>query len=398
MIAGLGLVAGSALASCGTTSRSPASPQPVGTNATPTGPPTDPHFAGHAVATDAQFEGGADPTAKRDSGPAIRAAVASGRPVYLPPGQYLYYGPGINHSAPTIAGAGQGATTVSLAPDAFFIDSDQPWLRLSLTGIRFDGGLGHIRNRFRGSNVNDLYVVSDCAFVNYKSCSISTNSSDNPYWKITRNIFHAADCRASMGIALSGLTDGTSISDNSFRVNRIHIKLSAGGNNTYITNNDFLRFGPPDGPPRIDVWFVPAETDVNAGAGMVLNRCKFGNEYLDRIDLRIVYADESAGPAQNERWPVLEKPSTGWIGGHTISEVLSNGIGDLAHIPLIRSTTSNIVGGYYGPITQSGSSGAPIMSTMVPLRDGGESNRFGPLLLANGARGPIPELVVSDNR
>ena len=38
------------------------------------------------------------------------------------------------------------------------------------------------------------------------------------------------------------------------------------------------------------------------------------------------------------------------------------------------------------------------MSTMVPLRDGGESNRFGPLLLANGARGPIPELVVSDNR
>lgn len=351
---------------------------------------------GFAVATDPAYAGGADPTQTRDSADAIRAAANSGKPVYLPPGRYIYRGPGIDHQNPVVVGAGQGSTTVSLGSDSYFIDSDQRWNWLELAGIRFDGGVGHVRNRFPGANVADLHQIHDCAFVGYTGCSISSNSIDHPYWKIKNNIFHGGGYVGTMGIALSGLSDGTTISDNEFLANRVHIKLSDGGNNTYIQNNDFLRFGPPEGLPRIDVWFVPAPSDTNAGGGMVITRCKFGNENLDRSDHRIIYADEQDGPLIADRWPILGAPSPNWIAGHTISEVFVNGIGDAVKIPLIRSTTSNVVGGRYGPITLAGSSGAPIFSSISPLLNRGSSNQFGPLLRATSSTAPPSELVVHD--
>lgn len=360
-------------------------------------PSPAPPVEGFAVATDPVYAGGADPTWTRDSAPAIRAAAASGAPVYLPPGSYRFGGPGIDSRAPTIIGAGQGFTTVSLDHGSYFVDSSQPWSRLTLSGIRFDGGAGHVRNTSGLSNVTDIHRVSDCAFINYSGCSISHNSTDHPYWKIERNIFRAANYTSSMGIALSGLTDGTTIADNAFLMNRVHVKLAHGGNNAYIYNNDFLRFGPPAGQPRIDVWFVPAPSDVNAGGGMVLTRCKFGNENLDAHDLRVVYADEVPGTEAAARWPVLDAPSEGWIAGHSITLVFNNGIGDSALIPMVRSTTSNIVGGYYGPVTQAGNNGSPILSSINPLRGNGESNVVGPLLRAHNVFTGQPDLVVSDN-
>ena len=121
---GIAAALGSAIASC-TKPRTPSEPPPtldatsgqVSISGQPVG--------GFAVITDRQFEGGADPQAKRDSGPAIRAAVATGKPVYLPPGAYLYSGPGVDHHSPVSVGAGQGSTTVSLSPDTHFIDSNQ---------------------------------------------------------------------------------------------------------------------------------------------------------------------------------------------------------------------------------------------------------------------------------
>jgi hypothetical protein len=359
--------------------------------------PSLPHpVEGFAVATDPAYAGGADPTWNRDSTDAIRAAAASGKPVYLPPGSYRFLGPGIDAPAPAFFGAGQGSTTVSLHPDSYFIDSTQPWTRLTLSGIRFDGGLGHIRNTSVQSNVTDMHRVSDCAFMDYSGCSISHNSTDHPYWKIERNIFRASNYLTSIGIALSGLTDATTIADNAFLSNRVHVKLADGGNNAYIYNNDFLRFGPTEGVPRVDVWFVPAASEVNAGAGMVLTRCKFGNEYLDKDDLRVLYADDAPGELTSIRWPVLDRASQGWIAGHTVTHVFSNGIGDSAPIPLVRSTTSNIVGGYYGPVTQAGNSGAAILSSLNPLRGKGKSNAFGPLMRANSIEDELPKLVVSD--
>lgn len=360
------------------------------------GSPSDQPTIDYAVVTDPSFSGGADPTATRDSSDAIRAAVASGKPVYIPPGSYIYHGPGIDHRAPFIVGAGQGATTIGLGADTTFIDSNQLWERFTLRGIRFDGGAGHVRNRFDSTNVTDYHTVSDCAFIGYRVASISNNSPDHPYWKIERNIFHSDNYRTSMGIALSGLTDGTSISNNAFLANRVHIKVGRGGNNTYIHNNDFLRFGDPEGSPRIDVWFTLSPSDTDCGAGMVLTQCKFGNEFLTPQDYKIVYADETEGDMNHERWPQLANESANWIGGHTVTNVFTNGIGDSALIPLVRSTTSNIVGCTYGPVTLAGNAGAPILSTIKPLRDNGHSNHVGPLLRATSDTSPLRELVVCD--
>jgi hypothetical protein len=271
------------------------------------------------------------------------------------------------------------------------------WTSLTLRGIRFNGGKGHVKNRFGSSNVTDYHVISDCAFIHYSGASISNNAEDQPYWKIERNIFSANNFVTSMGIALSGFTDGSTIANNAFLANRVHIKLARGGGNTYIHNCDFLRFGPPEGFPRIDVWFTLAPDDVNCGAGMVLTQCKFGNEFLDVRDYRIVYADEAAGAANDERWPSLDADSPNWIGGHTVCNVLSLGIGDSALIPVVRSMTPNIVGSTYGPITQAGNSGAPILSASQPLWNRGQSNHFGPLLRASSDTSPLPQLVVWDN-
>jgi Pectate lyase superfamily protein len=387
--------AGAALSACSGSDPAPSPPQSVICNAPLASLPHP--VEGFAIATDPVYAGGADPTWTRDSTEAIRAAAASGKPVYLPPGSYQFKGPGIDAQAPAVFGAGQGFTTVSLAENAYFIDSGQPWTQLTLAGIRFDGGRGHVRNTSNQSNVTDMHRVSDCAFIGYSGCSISHNSTDHPYWKIERNIFRASNFASSIGIALSGLTDGTTIADNAFLINRVHLKLAHGGNNAYIYNNDFLRFGPAEGQPRIDVWFVPGTTEVNAGGGMVLTRCKFGNEHLDAHDLRVVYADEAPGAEAASRWPILDHVSDGWITGHTITQVFCNGIGDSPVIPLIRSTTSNVVGGYYGPVTQAGSNGAPILSSINALRDNGDSNLVGPVLRANSSLAKLPELVVSDN-
>lgn len=345
-----------------------------------------------AVVTDAEFDGGADPAGSRDSSGAFRAAADSGRPVFVPTGTYLYEGAGIDHPAPHFVGAGHGVSTIVLGDGSYFVDSRQRWDRVTLAGLRFNGGAGCLRNSFSGTNVTDMHVVTDCAFMDYSECAISHNSSDHPYWKITRNIFRSNNSGKSMGIALAGLTDGSTIEDNEFLLNRVHVKLGHGGNNVYIQRNDFLRFAVAQGFPRIDVWIVPAPTDSNSGAGLVLTRCKFGNEFLDPADLRIVYADEDTGADNGSRFPLLSAPSTGWIGGHSVAYVLTNGIGDKAVIPLIYSTTSNILGGVYGPIILAGSSGAPIISTASALAYE-DTNVIGPLVRATTDSEPLPDLV-----
>ena len=138
----------------------------------------------YAVVTDPIFNGGADPLGQRDSSDALRAAVASGKPVYIPPGGYIFFGPGIDHPAPFIVGAGQDRTTIALGPDTTFIDSNQLWVSLTLRGIRFNGGTGHVRNRFNEFNVTNYHTVTDCAFIEYSGASISTNSAIIPIGRL----------------------------------------------------------------------------------------------------------------------------------------------------------------------------------------------------------------------
>lgn len=294
-------------------------------------------------------------------------ATATGRPVYVPEGIYRYGGAGLTGQGITIVGGGNFLTNVVLDAGTYFIDDNQEWFTFHLSGIRFANGAGHVRNRFTGTNVTNPNVVVDCAFVDYTTASISNESSDHPYWKIERNYFQAANDTVAIGVALSGLTDGSTIVDNEFTLNRVHVKLRRGGNNAYLARNDFVRFNAFVATPRIDVWFVPNNippTFVNAGDGMVLTQCKFGNENLNAADYRILYADEGAGTFNGDRLPVLTA-STGYIVGHTVRDVNQSDIGGT--IPLVYSTTPNVAGCAYGPVTQSGSIGAPLLASLSPI-------------------------------
>jgi len=303
---------------------------------------------------------GADPTAGSDSSEAFAAAVATGRPVYVPAGAYWFNGDPLTGENLSITGAGNQLTTIGIGAGKWFVDDDQAWDTFRLSGIRFNAGAGIVRNTHSSGNVTGQHVVSDCAFIGYTGCAVSTDSTDWPYWKIERNIFQGS--ATSIGVALSGLTDGTSIVDNAFTTNRVHVKLRAGGNNAYLDRNDFLRFLPYVDTPRIDVWVVPNPSWANAGPGLVISRGKFGNENLNANDLRIVYADEGSGAYNGARMPVLDTASTGYITGHSVRDVLASGIGDTGvAIPLVFSTTPNVVGCQFGPYTLAGATGYPVI-------------------------------------
>jgi hypothetical protein len=328
---------------------------------------------------------GADSTGATNSRAAFNAAASTGRPVFIPAGNYLYDGPGMNTGTPLFIGEDRGVTTITVTAGNYFIDSNTAWLYLLVKNIKFTGGAGAIRNAWTGNNVQGQYVVDQCSFQNYSAAAISHNGNDMPYWKITRNIFYAANNTTSMGVALNGLTDGCTIEDNEFLVNRIHVKLGYGGNNAYLSKNDFIQFTGTSGTPRVAVWVVPAATRINSGAGLVLDRSKFGNEGFDGADYRIVYADDGGSGSFGERQPVFTADSSGYISQHVIKDSLFNGAGTVAH-GLVYSTTPNIVGLTLGPLTIAGNSPAYLVEFRSQLPDNdpeSTDNILGPVTMAD---------------
>jgi hypothetical protein len=299
---------------------------------------------GWAIVTDKQYAGGADATGAIDSSAAFIAAVATGKTVYVPSGTYAYNADGIDYSSPAIVGAGRNSVTINIAAGKHLIDSNQIWFRLQLEGVRTVGGQGVVRNRFTGTNVQGRFSVIDNEFNSYTGACISHNAADMPYWEIAGNLFAAANFSTSVGVALPGLTDGNTIRNNAFLKNRIHIKTARGGNNSYIENNDLIRFGPTTGDPRVDLWVVPNVSLTNSGAGMVVRANKFGNENLSAGDYRVLFSDESAtGTYFGDKMPDVSIDSTGYVTGVTFDNNLINGAGT-APAPVIYSTTPNILG------------------------------------------------------
>ena len=119
-----------------------------------------------------------------------------------------------------------------------------------------------------------------------------------------------------------------------------------------------------------------------------MRSCKFGNENVAPTDLRIVYADDTDGFLPDRYLDRLDRRSH--HRGHSRQRYRRR-----APDPVIRSTTSNIVGGRYGPITIAGSTGIPIISTIDPLSRP-KSNIVGPQLRANASTAAMPAMVVSD--
>lgn len=271
------------------------------------------------------------------------AALVDGT-LYVPPGDWRYEGDGLSGwTQPRIVGAGRLHSHIVLPSGGRLIDTDDNWVSLTMRDCWVDGGAGAIRNQRTEQNVGQLYDVSGCLFQNYTETAIESNSSDMPYWKIHRNYFRAADTDASIGVALSGWVDSSSILDNAFVLNRVAVKLGSGGVNAKIGRNDFLRFTDTrDGGPCVDVWLVPGETVILSGWGCSISENKFGNEHLITGDYRIVVADEGTGDTFGTRMPVLDTVSTGEVSGVMLDR--NNWVGgtDPGSIPFVYSTTPTI--------------------------------------------------------
>jgi hypothetical protein len=272
------------------------------------------------------------------------AATEANGVLYVPPGDWRYEGDGLSGwETPSVLGAGRLSSRIVLPDGGRFLDEPATWLSLSVQRCWFDGGAGAIRNRRTASNVSHQLAVLDCTFQNYTEAAIESNSSDMPLWKIQRNYFRATDTDASIGVALSGWVDSSSIVDNSFVLNRVAVKLGSGGVNAKIGRNDFLRFTDTrDGGPCVDVWLVPAEPVILSGWGCSITENKFGNEHLITGDYRIVVADEGAGDTFGTRMPVLGTVSEGEVSGVMLDH--NNWVGGTSSgdVPFVYSTTPNI--------------------------------------------------------
>lgn len=294
-----------------------------------------------------------DDTSNIDNAESARAAING--ILYFPAGRYIYNGTGVDATQPYIMGAGRGASTIVLGAGSSFINASAPLSRLHVSGVTFSGGKDVIKSTWTGENVIYYAIVEDCEFFDYTGAAISDNAFDFPYWKINRSVFRGANYTTTMGIALSGLMDASSITDCDFEGNRIHIKLRHSGNNVWISNCDFLRFATTQGQPRIDIWVVPGATSYqDAGAGMTVMSTKFGNENFDVADYKVVFADEdtSVGTDNATYMPKLSADSTGFISGITFRDCRTDGIPTPR--PFIYSTTPNVNSLIVGPLIMIG--------------------------------------------
>lgn len=232
----------------------------------------------------------------RPAQPGSKTAYAGseigGPALYFPSGNYVFKGGSLGFplSSRVFAVRGDGAnrTRIQVLNDDYFINvSDLSGCEIS--GIQFFGGKGTLKVSNDGTNVRGTYLIHDCSFLEYSECAIGHTSSDMPAWRVENNVFFGSDGWASIGVALSGLTDNSSIRANQFQRNHYGIKIR-GGYNAYITNNDFIRYTKPN-KDVADIWIVPVAGPANQG--LVISGNKFGNENLRESDFRILVAAES---------------------------------------------------------------------------------------------------------
>lgn len=271
---------------------------------------------------------------------ALVAQAASNFALFFPYGNYIYNGTGFSALGNNLTLIGQGYenTIVTLGASSRLIDTTQPVLSIHVEGLHFSGGLGAFRSSYASDNVSYFRRFENNHFDNYSVCAIDENSSDSPYWKITQNIFYAANSTSTIGVALSNNADKSEISGNAFEKNAFHIKLKSAGVSCNVYNNDFIQFEAGTGATRASIWLVPNATTTNAGTGLVVSGNKFGNENQQSTDLRILIANEGTGTSNGAILPVYTA-STGYVIGINIQA--NKFVGNYS-LPVIYSTTPNL--------------------------------------------------------
>lgn len=254
-----------------------------------------------------------------------------------------------------------GATSINVNGAGFIDTENKPWDFLWVSGVDFHGRsdkrtYGFIRNRFSGDNVGKRKTILDCLFYNYTRYAVAMNQRDNPYVTVERCQFYGANSTTTVGIALNGGNDLSSVRNNSFLKNKIGLSVTQGGGaHLHVEGNDFLNFDAGTG--RVGVWVVPVPTIQNSGQGMTVSKNKFGNENRDPNDFATLYADKGAGFAPGSRFagdfgPALRK-SKGYINLHAIYDNDFSGRGASQKPPIV-TYTPNFGSSRIGPNFHSG--------------------------------------------
>lgn len=281
---------------------------------------------------------------------AFAATSTTEAAIYFPPGTYIYNGSGLTSGGTRnrirVLGSVQNGTTIKLGASSYFIDWDTVLTSMHVENINFDGGLGAIRHTYETDIATGSFNVYNCRFYNFTEAAIASDNVNMPYWHIRDCVFYAANTTTSIGIALGAGSDCSVIEGCDFSRQRIGIKLRR-GINTYISQCGFLNLlggmaVDRTNGPTVGVWVVPHSVELNAGDGLTMTSCKFGNEGpIQAGDMRILYADEKAGANIGVRMPELDADSTGYITGHNITLCSFNG-SSADNFPVIYSTTPNV--------------------------------------------------------
>ena len=310
----------------------------------------------------------------------------------LPPGTVRYAGTGFTDtSAPdfsgrfSVRGSHQGASEIRLADGVRLFDfGTAPLTRFELSDFQVRGGIGLFRHMRTSDNVFGDMAFRRLVLRSYSGCAIEYNSQNMPYVLIEQNVFRAKDTLASIGIALSGIANGSRIQGNRFLLNRVHLKMQRGGNDVYVNENDFLRFSTDrTNGPCVDIWMVPSPDygGLGAGAGTHITRSnKLGNENFQTGDFKILAADEAAGGTSNgDKFPAATTQSSGYIEGINVYPAIY-GASTAVRSPIF-STTYNVQGCDIA-ITQRGHSSLPdyvlefLNPTSAPLDPRRDTNRI----------------------
>jgi len=234
------------------------------------------------------------------------AAEVDGHSLFFPAGDYVFSGPSLTLAGKIhvfrIGGESMNSSRIRIQNGDYLIKTGFT-SALSITGLQFYGGKGVLKLTNSGTNVQGVYVIRDCSFLDYTECAIGHIASDMPAWRIENNIFFGSSEWTSIGVALNGLTDNSVIRENQFQRNHYGIKIN-GGYNAYIQNNDFIRFTPPN-KDVADIWIVPVTNPANQA--LVISENKFGNENLRATDFRILIAKENDAPGDFTSRPHSEQ-------------------------------------------------------------------------------------------
>ena len=325
-----------------------------------------------------------------DDSPAFRAAFAASQSVYVPAGNYYFDGAPIT----TIK---QVNTPQSATDTAFHLYGDgSPNSRIKMAPGRTFLEYGAIRAchvhdlaffnfehcfKFTNTSVNvaNRKMWEYCIFEGYTGCAISQQQEDSPYWSVENCTFKAdINSNTSIGVALGNNPNLSSIRDNIFIRNRIHLKLGGGGVDVLVEHNDFLQFSKSGADPRVAIFIytdqyqrnpdgsytLRGRVDANGnpvidpatglqymdkivlrgdGAGLNVFSNKFGNENKRADDKFIVYADQQLGTFNGDKFPELTQDAVETKEFHQ-SQFINNkiqggGSGGAGATPFIFSTT-----------------------------------------------------------